>query len=298
MGMTTLENALVRVQISDKGAELCSLYDKRLGAELLWQADAAYWNRHAPVLFPFVGKVYGGSYRTGGEAYPMGQHGFARDLTFDLVRADDSSCTHVLRDTPETRRVYPFAFELEITHVLQDNRLQVCWKITNPSKETLYFSIGGHPGFNCPVLPGEKRRDYTVRFGTKTRLQYALLDPASGCLVKDRQYTLEIPSGGLPLERDLFDHDALIFEDGQVQEASICAPDGTVRVTLRCAGFPFFGFWSKPGDAPFVCLEPWCGRADDVGFEGDLSEKTGENSLEAGGTFTCSYGIAAGAWTE
>ena len=153
--MHYIENDRIKVAVADHGAELCGIYDKKRGHEVVWQADPKYWNRHAPVLFPFVGKVCGGQYRYKGVGYSMGQHGFARDMDFTLVGKTENSITHVLRSDEVTLAKYPFEFELEITHRIEDNKVFVEWKVTNPAEdEPLYFSIGAHPAFNVPVLPG------------------------------------------------------------------------------------------------------------------------------------------------
>ena len=149
--MQYIENDRIKVAVADHGAELCGIYDKKRGHEVVWHADPKYWNRHAPVLFPFVGKVCGGQYRYKGVSYPMGQHGFARDMDFTLVGTTDDSITYVLKSNEETLAKYPFEFELEITHRIEDNKVYVEWKVTNPSgDEPLYFSIGAHPAFNVP----------------------------------------------------------------------------------------------------------------------------------------------------
>ena len=132
----------------------------------MWNADPAFWNRHAPILFPFVGKVNGGKYRYQGKAYSMGQHGFARDMEFELSGSSAQEVTFVLKDTPETLEKYPFRFELTVTHRLEGRTLQVLWQVKNPSEtEPLYFSIGGHPAFLCPPpgLEGVKGEDCQVR---------------------------------------------------------------------------------------------------------------------------------------
>ena len=156
--MHVIENEFLKVAVAPHGAELCSIYDKVKQHEAVWQADPAYWNRHAPVLFPFVGKVNEGVYRYKGQSYPMGQHGFARDMEFTLVEETADSITFRLCDNEESRAKYPFAFELTITHRLQGRTVTVEWKVRNPSAtEPLYFSIGGHPAFNCPADAGDKK---------------------------------------------------------------------------------------------------------------------------------------------
>ena len=304
-----IENESVLAEISSHGAELCRLYDKLNGRELLWNADPAFWNRHAPILFPFVGKVNGGKYRYQGKAYSMGQHGFARDMEFELSGSSAQEVTFVLKDTPETLEKYPFRFELTVTHRLEGRTLQVLWQVKNPSEtEPLYFSIGGHPAFLCPPpgLEGVKKENCQVRLcgfaGGKK--QYVLIDPETEAVAADKPLELNERAEMIRQEKDnenavllkteesLFTGDALIFDDGQIREASLCLPDGKPYITLSCPDFPSFGLWSKPNaGAPYICLEPWDGRCDNRGFTGELPEKYGELCLKPGSVYEKGYQI-------
>lgn len=290
--MPTLENEMLRVAVADHGAELTSVYDKEKQQEDLWQADPVYWNRHAPILFPFVGKVNGGQYRYRGKEYAMGQHGFARDRDFTLVSATEDTITYVLTEDETSRAVYPFAFRLTVTYVLSGRDLNVQWTVENPSDtEPLYFSIGGHPAFSWPAATAPDKNAYMVRFTDAkgnglTELSYVLINPASEAV--DAAHPLELPleDGFLALTPDRFDQDALIFDGAQFATATLCYPDRTPYVTMHCEKFPSFGLWSKPkADAPYVCLEPWLGRCDNKGFDGELPEKYGEQCLVPGARF-------------
>ena len=294
--MYIIENDTLRVEIAEHGAELYSIYDKEKQHEAVWTADPAYWNRHAPVLFPFVGKVNGGFYRYKGMSYPMGQHGFARDMEFTFVEQTPDSVTFRLCDNEESRKKYPFSFELEITHRLEGRKVTVEWKVTNPSAdEPLYFSIGGHPAFNCPVDAGTKKTDYFIRFDGHEKdasIPYVLIDQPSQGIDVEHVQQLPLDGGYIPITDTTFDRDAYIFDEGTVQTATLCYPDKTPFVTLSAPGFPSFGVWSKPHtDAPFVCLEPWIGRCDNMGFDGELPQKYGEQCAEPGQVFEASYTI-------
>ena len=294
--MYIIENDTLRVEIAEHGAELCSIYDKEKQHEAVWTADPAYWNRHAPVLFPFVGKVNGGFYRYKGMSYPMGQHGFARDMEFTFVEQTPDSVTFRLCDNEESRKKYPFSFELEITHRLEGRKVTVEWKVKNPSAdEPLYFSIGGHPAFNCPVDAGTKKTDYFIRFDGHEKdasIPYVLIDQPSQGIDVEHVQQLPLDGGYIPITDTTFDRDAYIFDEGTVQTATLCYPDKTPFVTLSAPGFPSFGVWSKPHtDAPFVCLEPWIGRCDNMGFDGELPHKYGEQCAEPGQVFEASYTI-------
>lgn len=291
MATCTIKNERLSVTIAAHGAELSSIYDKANDRELVWQADPAFWNRHAPVLFPNVGKYYGGHFTYNGTDYPMGQHGFARDTEFEQVASGENFVTYRLCADEESKKVYPFDFVLEITHRLNGNRLTVEWNVKNTDDKEMYFTIGGHPAFNVNVLPDTDFEDYSLVFKEGTeKLYYVLLDAESGTAIGDKVYELELTDSKYALKKDMFDKDALVFDGGQIEWAALALPDGKPYIALESKGFPNFGIWSKPG-APYVCLEPWCGRCDNKGFEGEISEKPGIIALKAGETFKKSYDI-------
>lgn len=291
MATCTIKNERLSVTIAAHGAELSSIYDKANDRELVWQADPAFWNRHAPVLFPNVGKYYGGHFTHNGTDYPMGQHGFARDTEFEQAASGENFVTYRLCADEESKKVYPFDFVLEITHRLNGNRLTVEWNVKNTDNKEMYFTIGGHPAFNVNVLPDTDFEDYSLVFKEGTeKLSYVLLDAESGTAIGDKVYELELTDSKYALKKDMFDKDALVFDGGQIEWAALALPDGKPYIALESKGFPNFGIWSKPG-APYVCLEPWCGRCDNKGFEGEISEKPGIIALKAGETFKKSYDI-------
>ena len=291
MATCTIKNEKLAVTIAAHGAELSSIYDKANYRELVWQADPAFWNRHAPVLFPNVGKYYGGHFTYNGTDYPMGQHGFARDTEFEQAASGENFVTYRLCADEESKKVYPFDFVLEITHRLNGNRLTVEWNVKNTDDKEMYFTIGGHPAFNVNVLPDTDFEDYSLVFKEGTeKLSYVLLDAESGTAIGDKVYELELTDSKYALKKDMFDKDALVFDGGQIEWAALALPDGKPYIALESKGFPNFGIWSKPG-APYVCLEPWCGRCDNKGFEGEISEKPGIIALKAGETFKKSYDI-------
>lgn len=285
-----LENEFLRIGISDAGAELVSIYDKNNDREVLWQADPAYWKRHAPVLFPNVGRHYGDHYIVAGQEYPSKQHGFARDMEFTFVKGSVHSITHEIHSDAHTKAVYPFDFTFQVTHTLTGQELQICWKVLNKSRTDMYFTIGGHPAFRVPVIEGTAYQDYSLTFEGQDSLRYMLLDPSSGTVLEGKTGELKLAGGTCPLTPHMFDHDALVFDNGQISRAGILLPDGRPYLELRCEGFPNFGIWSVPG-APFVCLEPWMGRCDNCGYTGSLEEKPGINSLKPEETFEKSYFI-------
>ena len=280
-----LENESLRVTVVDAGAELVSVRDKARDLERIWCGDPAVWNRHAPILFPFVGKMVGGEYRVGGRAYPMPtQHGFARDMDFACVAEGPGSVTHRLEATDWTRERYPFDFRLDVTHRLEGCRLRVAWTVENRGGERMYFSIGGHPGFMPPE--GAKKEDCAILFPGKDELHCISASPA-GYAVATRK-TLALSEGRVPYRADI--PDTWIFEGGQVQRVGIAGPDGRPWVMLDCPGFPMLAVWANP-KGPFICLEPWYGRTDDEGFTGAIDQKPGIQALEAGEARTIAYSM-------
>lgn len=287
-----LENERLYVEIAELGAEVTRIYDKKKGNELLWEGDPAYWKRHSPVLFPNVGKTCRNTVRIRGEQYPTSQHGFARDNTFRCISEKADQATFLFASNEETRKVYPFDFELIITYVLDNNTLKVTWEVRNTGEETMYFTIGGHPAF-CFAGEKETKEDYLLYFPGRKTLDYILIDPGEAAADPSVVYELELDQGYCPVNEEMFARDALIFDGGQFEEVWLCRKDRTPYVGIRCKDFPNFGIWSVK-DAPFVCLEPWMGRCDDVGFDRELSEKPNVNKAEPGDRFEQSYVIIAG----
>lgn len=312
-----LENKFLRVKVALRGAELCSLYDKQRCEELIWQGDPTVWGWHAPLLFPLVGKLINDSYRYRGRIYRMLRHGFAREEIFALVEdspgahdeepirgakkseppevEEKRSSLHLrLTDHSVTREVYPFRFCLDVIYQLKGRKLSVRLELRNRDEKEMYFTIGAHPGFALPLKEGERSSDYRLVLAGpgEERLFYYLLDPVSGAVDLSHSYQLVKKKEGLALTSELFDKDALIFQQGQISSASILRPNGDLCLTLNCGDFPDFGIWSVQGDSqPFICLEPWFGRSDAAGFAGDLSDRYGEVCLKEGQSFSAGFDI-------
>lgn len=284
-----LENEFLCVEIAEMGAEVTRIYDKTEDNEILWEGNPVYWKRHSPVLFPNVGKTYKNRVLINGTQYPTSQHGFARDNVFTCIEAANEKASFMFRSSEETKEVYPFDFELHINYKLNKKELTVEWQVKNCGDETMYFTIGGHPAFRF-AKPEETKADYVLKVPGKEKLEYVLIDISCGCANVDEVHTLQLSEETYPLSDGLFAKDALVVDNGQIEEAWLCHKDGTPYVGVRSAGFPNYGIWSVEG-APFVCLEPWMGRCDNVGFNAELSEKPNVNKVEAGEKFIKDYTI-------
>lgn len=284
-----LENEFLCVEIAEMGAEVTRIYDKTEDNEILWEGNPVYWKRHSPVLFPNVGKTYKNRVLINGTQYPTSQHGFARDNVFTCIEAANEKASFMLRSSEETKEVYPFDFELHINYKLNKKELTVEWQVKNCGDETMYFTIGGHPAFRF-AKPEETKADYILKIPGKEKIEYVLIDISCGCANVDKVHTLQLSEETYPLSDEMFANDALVVDNGQIEEAWLCHKDGTPYVGVRSEGFPNYGIWSVEG-APFVCLEPWMGRCDNAGFNAELSEKPNINKVEAGEKFIKDYTI-------
>jgi galactose mutarotase-like enzyme len=287
--MQHLENDYLRISASSSGAELTRIFDKKHSLERLWDADPAVWNRHAPILFPIVGRLLENRYVYGGKEYSLPQHGFARDCVFELKRQTTTTLSYELTDSENTRADYPFAFVLQVDYTLHKNQVRVAYTVSNPGTQTLYFSIGGHPGFACPLMEGEVFSDYYIEFEKKETCARWYADQNGLIYKKEADYLRD--TAIIPYTMDRFREDALVFKELQSSRVSIKSFKNAHAVTLEFPGWPYLGIWSKPGGAPFICLEPWYGIADHTGHSGELTRKEGIMPLDPGLNFCCEYGL-------
>jgi galactose mutarotase-like enzyme len=281
---TITRNGLSATVLAD-GAELCSLKTAQ-GLELVWQAGAE-WRRHAPLLFPIVGRLKNDRLYQGGKSYPMTQHGFARDSRFEWDERGGDFCRLTLTDNSETRSRYPFGFRFTVTYTLREADLDVAFEIENPGDEILPVSVGGHPAFNWPLLPGTEKESYSLHFSNEEPAPVRRLKDG---LLRARPLPSPIAGKSLALFEQLFDDDAIILD--QLASHSVrYASDRGPSLEIAWDEFRELGIWSKPGGAPFLCIEPWRGFASPVDFDGEFSEKPGLMHIKPGEKPTLSYRI-------
>ncbi|TGY91942.1 aldose 1-epimerase family protein [Petralouisia muris] len=285
-----LKNEKLTVQFSNLGAEMVSLKNNKTGQEYLWQGDSRYWGRRSPVLFPVVGRLINDRYVYDNKEYPMSQHGFARDMEFACISESREEITFGLDATPVTKENYPFDFRLEIGYRLKEDTVTVTWKVINLEREReMYFSIGGHPGFLCPLKEGESQSEYSIWMDQEEVL-FSRIDLETG-LMRSYKNVLTLPQGRRVLEEGVFDEGVYIMEDYQVQKVSLLNPDNEPYLTVSFQT-PLVGIWSpEKKHAPFVCIEPWYGRCDREAFQGNLRNREWGNMLVPGGVFERSYQI-------
>lgn len=293
MSYYQISNEKIIIQVDRMGAELKSLKKKDTNVEYMWEGDPQYWKRTSPVLFPIVGSLNHGAYLHEGKSYPMGQHGFARDMEFQLKSQSENQLWFVLESDAQTLEKYPYAFVLEIGYELEESSVIVKWKVKNSSDSRMYFSIGGHPAFCCPIAEGERQEDYRIWLDAEERSGKSeiLSGVIKNGLMSREQAAYQLEDGCLQVTEHLFDQDALVLEHHQAQKAALVRPDGSHYLTVSFDA-PLFGIWSPPGKkAPFICIEPWYGRCDSLDFEGSWQEREWGQCLEAGEIFEADYRI-------
>lgn len=285
-----LENEHIYLEISEKGAELIKIQNKKTGKDVLWTGDPKFWGRHSPILFPNVGKTHQDVVKIHGKEYPTKQHGFARDCMFECISKQEDMAVFLLQSNEKTREEYPFDFQLYITYRLVENQIGVEWKVTNPSDETIFFTIGGHPAFMFEQ-EGKSCADYLIKIPKVEQLICTKAEMGLG--VTEPKYTLNLEEEFLTVNEDMLS-ETIIADGEQIKEAWLYRKkDKSPYIGVKGDGFVSYGIWAPKG-APFICLEPWAGRCDDIGFSGDISEKPGINSVQSGESFTKSYQIIIG----
>lgn len=283
-----LENNQLMVEVESVGAEIKSVKRKSDKREYMWYADPAYWGRTSPVLFPFVGSVKDKEYRYGGNTYTMGQHGFARDMEFMLESQTEDSIWFVLTSTEETLKKYPFSFALHIGYRIMENKVKVLWNVENTDTKEMYFSIGAHPAFLCPIHGEDDKCGYGLKFGGLTNeIHHHGNTPDGMAVMKDEVLLLE--DGVVRFTPDFFDTCTYMAEGKQTGEVSLLDRDGKAYVTINFDA-PLFAVWSpEKKNAPFICIEPWYGRCDAVDFNGTLEERDYGNKLMPEQNFEAEY---------
>ncbi len=281
-----LSNKRAKATFNQKGAELCSFILD--GTEYIWQADPSVWNRHAPVLFPIVGRLKEDTYLVKNKTYHLSQHGFARDTEFELFSQSETSVSFMLESDPGTLDVYPFSFRFYISYTLIDFSLEVKYRIENPSEEKILFSVGGHPAFNCPLNPDQEVfEDYEIEFfdGSFQKEIYQLKGP----YLSHEKKLLSLQSGKLNLSYDLFKNDALIVDSQAPFKISVKSKNTGKGFSMEYKDFRWLGIWTKEKGAGFICLEPWNGMADTVNHDQHFERKSGINTLLPGEKYEVDY---------
>ncbi len=287
--MYEINNENLKITINPQGAEILSIFSYKTQLDYLWNGDPTYWPKTSPVLFPIVGGLKEESYQYKGNTYHLGRHGFGRESLFEVTNQTKTSITFTLTTNEVTFKVYPFQFKFQVTYEITDNKLRVTYQVENmDSQEDLFFSVGAHPAFKVPLVKGTAFTDYHLLFGEKETVGRYPINKEG--LIENTSTPLLIDSQTLPLTRELFSNDALVFKDLTSNSISIVSPKTIHGLKVTFDGFPYMGIWQAP-NADFVCLESWCGLGDTVDTTSQLNEKEGINTLQPGKVFNRTWSV-------
>ena len=251
----SIENDILRLTVDSHGAEPVSVIHKPTGAELLWQADPAVWKRHAPILFPYTGKLTGGKMLAKGVEYAGGQHGFARDVEHTMTHHADNLLEFELHANAETLPKWPYAFVLRSTFTLEGETVHHTLTVENPVEDKLCFGIGYHPAFAIPFDDRHTFADYEIRFSEPESPLCVNCRPYG--LLHGNLYYLGSNIREIPIDEKLFANDSHCMVNLRSQTIGIYEKDTGRAVVCDIADFPYTLIWSKPGQPKFVCIEPW-----------------------------------------
>lgn len=284
----SITNGCLEFSANSKGAELSSVKNTKHNYEFIWQANADVWNRHAPVLFPIVGKLNNNQTEIDGNYYHMLQHGFARDCDFEMINQSDSELSFKLVANRETLTLYPFNFELIVTYSFTEviNQIKVTYVVNNLNNKVMPFSIGAHPGFQLPV---KDLSEYEIDFYTIDSFQKELL---SNGLFAEETEEVKLNKAKLALQKDSFSKDAIVIKDIVAKKIKLNHLHSDFAVEMQFNDFTDLGIWSKTNCQEFICLEPWLGYADNVRYTGTLYNKKGIILLGPNQSYTASYFIS------
>lgn len=279
----TIQNEWLTVSTAEKGGELQSILGAD-GTEYLWQGDPKYWSDRALNIFPYVARLTGGCYYLDGKLYHMDIHGIAPYRNFRLVSNTGDRMVLELVSDEDTYRQYPREFAFRVIYALQGSTLEVTYEVENRDERTMYFGLGGHPGFNVP-MDGGRFEDHRLRFGEACQPKRICF--SQDCFVTGERRTYPLEEGRyLPLRHDLFDEDAIVLTDVN-HSVTLESTVSTHAVTVTYPQMDYLGLWHWPRtDAPYLCIEPWCSlpaREDSVTV---LEEQKDLIRLEPGAIYT------------
>lgn len=288
--MVTLSNGDLKVNVSAHGAELQNIICG--GKEYLWQGDSKYWGRRSPVLFPIVGRLYDGVSKYKGGEIRLSQHGFARDMDFELVHQTQTSVTYRLDSCEKTLEVFPMEFRLEISYTIEDKSVIVGWRVENIGKDELAFQIGAHPAFYFADFdPNVPERGY-LSFDSSKPLEY-IIPVGKGCTGPEKYVLERDEEGMMPIALGSFKVGTYVFEESQIKKITLCDRARKPYVSVEF-DTPIVALWSpseEHPDVPFICIEPWYGRCDMYGYQGEFTDREHIWKLSPGEVFEASYKI-------
>lgn len=282
-----LKNEHYEVTFCEKGGEIQSFTNIDTGMQYMWQGDSENWSGKNPGLFPIIGNTYSKTYEIHGKEYAMKNHGLIRYATLTCTKENEDEVVFALDSDEDTLSQYPFPFHYEVGYTLNDNILTITYRITNTGNEEMPFTFGLHPGFNCPLVEGEKFEDYTLSFTNPEKLKQIIFDPEK----KEPYKTVDVEIQSIPCDYDLIEKYATLVYTGMKSSHLTLEGKAGHGARMSISGYPYLAIWTAKKGAPFICLEPWYGHGDFSDVQEDFYQREGTMILSPDKTFTTSYTI-------
>lgn len=288
--MHSLQNDLLKITINETGAELSNISSVKNNTSFMWEGNPKVWGGIAPNLFPVIGALKDSAYFFNNKKFNLPKHGFIRNNDdIKLIDQTEDRLTFKLKYSDTYLKMYPFKFEFTISYILEKNRINVEHTVNNLGDDTMYFSLGGHPAFKCPVYENESYHDYSLVFEQKEHAKTHLINMENGLISNKTEIVLN-NSDRIALTHNLFSKDALVFKDLKSRRATLKSSKSGEVLSVNFKDFSYLGIWAKT-NGDFVCIEPWLGVADNENTNQNFIEKEGILSLEPKKHFTAAYQI-------
>ena len=280
----TLENHFVKIEVSPIGAELQSLYSKVTEMEYLWQPGAEIWPHHSMLLFPSPGRVAGDRTIIGGKVYPATMHGFANDMEFEVVEADEKHLLFQLAATELNRKSFPYEFRLQVAFILEKDIVKQKFRVINDDDKDVYFSLGAHPGFYCPIALDECGEDYSLEFDSPQEIHILELEEGTRLLTGKRIPYL-CGEQEIPLHDHYFDDGTKLLDGVNASFITLQSKKSGRFVELGIQDFPYMCLWGVGSRMSILCIEPWCGTSDLADTDHVWETKLGIEKVKVGEVF-------------
>lgn len=273
----------LKIEVSNIGAELTSI--KFNNKEMLHNGKE-FWDRQAPILFPTVGRLKDNKTIISNKKYEIPQHGFAKDMKFELIEETENEKVYIAKSNEETLKMYPFKFELYTRYRIDENKLTVEYKVINKDNKEMIFGIGGHPGFKLNMPQEEyyfelEAEEDKVEF-MEVEGNYISNKPAKNILKNNKI---------IEITKDTFINDAIMMKNLKSRTITLKQKKDNIKILeFNFKEFPILAIWSMPG-APFICLEPWFNYADKVKETGYFKDKEGVITLNPEKEFNCKFSV-------
>lgn len=290
--MQTIENKQFKAQIDERGAQLIHLFNNEGNFDYIWNNDL--WPKHAPVLFPAIGRSEADAYQFNGQTYEMPQHGFVSEETFTVEENDGAKLILALTDNSTTQRYYPFHFKLTITFTLSDEGLNFNFKVDNLDNQTFSFSLGSHPAFNVPIDGEGEFSDYELTFSPNDLdlQQFEIVKTPAPFRDGKIIPLVAADKSNIKLNYDMFADGLVIVENNGISGVKLSSAKSSHNIELSLTDFRYVCLWTKEGaNAPFLCIEPFQGLPDISGQQSELLTKEANVVLDSGKAKTFEYQI-------